>query len=66
MIQILQIQILLPQEVKRVVDITTDESPKDYCNSIKAELLQYGINAEVTISYRDLDDKTEMPKTKDT
>ena len=62
MIQILEIRILLPSEVVRQVDITTDEKPDDYSKSIKTELLQYGINAYVTISYRNLNQKYELPK----
>jgi len=62
MIQILEIRILLPSEVIRKVDITTDKLPKEYTKSIENELLKFGIKADVTITYRNLNQKYEIPK----
>jgi hypothetical protein len=57
MIEICRITLELPSQVTRETDITTDMAPAEYRNQLKAELLKYGIEAEIVLSYRDIDEK---------
>lgn len=57
MINICRVTFELPSEATKETDITTDMTPAEYRNQLKVELLKYGIDAEIVLSYRDIDEK---------